>query len=45
MKVNGKDINLTGAFHMDKRQMTLLSTAGSSKDGPVVMRRVREQRR
>jgi hypothetical protein len=38
MKVNGKDINFTGAFHMDKRQMTLLSTAGSSKDAPVVMR-------
>jgi hypothetical protein len=39
MKVNGKDINFTGAFHMDRRQMTLLSTAGSSNNAPVVMRR------
>jgi hypothetical protein len=39
MKVNGKDINFSGAFHVDKRQMTLLSTAGSSKDALVVMRR------
>jgi hypothetical protein len=37
MKVNGKDIIFTGAYHMDKRQMTLLSAAGSSKDAPVVM--------
>jgi hypothetical protein len=39
MNVNGEDINFTGAFHMDRRQMTLLSSAGSSKDAPVVMRR------
>jgi hypothetical protein len=38
MKINGKDIFCTVAFHMDKRQMTLRSTAGSSKDAPVVMR-------
>jgi hypothetical protein len=39
LKDNGKDINFTGAFHMDKKQMTLLSTAGSFKGVPVVMRR------
>jgi hypothetical protein len=43
MTVNDNDINFTGAvcctFHMDKRQMTQLSTAGSFKDAPVMMRR------
>jgi hypothetical protein len=28
-----------GAFHMDKKPMPLLGTAGSSKEAPVVTRR------
>jgi hypothetical protein len=39
MKINGKDINFAGALHMDKRQMTLLSSADCSKEASVVMRR------
>jgi hypothetical protein len=39
MKVNGRNMAFTGAFHMDKRPMTLLCKAGSSKKAPEVMRR------
>jgi hypothetical protein len=39
LKVNGKDTKFTGAFHMDTKPMTLLSTAGSSNEAPVAMRR------
>jgi hypothetical protein len=38
MNVNGKDTTFTGAFHMDKKQMTLLATAGSSNEAPIVTR-------
>jgi hypothetical protein len=38
LKVNGKDTKITGAFHMDRKPMTLLSTAGSSNEAPAVMR-------
>jgi hypothetical protein len=39
MRVNGKGATFIGAFHMDKRPMTLLSTAGSSREALPVMRR------
>jgi hypothetical protein len=39
LRVNGKDTTFTGAFHMDKAPMTLLGTAGSSREAPPVMRR------
>jgi hypothetical protein len=39
LRVNGKDTTFTGAFHMDRAPMTLLGTAGSSKEAPPVMRR------
>jgi hypothetical protein len=39
MKVNGKEATFTGAFHMDKKPMTLFATAGSSRKAPPVMRR------
>jgi hypothetical protein len=39
LKVNGKEAMFTGAFHMDRRPMTLLATAGSSREAPPVMRR------
>jgi hypothetical protein len=39
LQVNGKATSFTGAFHMDKKPMTLLSTAGSSMEAPPVMRR------
>jgi hypothetical protein len=35
LSVNCKQARFVGAFHMAKRQMTLLSTAGSSKEAPV----------
>jgi hypothetical protein len=39
LRVNGKDTTFTGAFHMDKAPITLLGTAGSSREAPPVMRR------
>jgi hypothetical protein len=39
MQIQGKSTIFTGAFHMDKRPMTLLGTTGSSKEAPPVMRR------
>jgi hypothetical protein len=39
MKVNGRNMISTGAFHRDKQLMTLLCAAGSSKEAPEVMRR------
>jgi hypothetical protein len=38
LKVDGTDIRFVGAFHMDKRPMTLLGTVGSM-EAPTVMRR------
>jgi hypothetical protein len=32
LKVNGKETTFTGALHMDKKPMTLLATAGSSRE-------------
>jgi hypothetical protein len=41
LQVNGRVTVFVGAFHMDKRPMTLLGTAGSSdKAQPVIWRRV-----
>jgi len=39
LQVNGKVTTFVGAFHMDKRPMTLLGTAGSSDEAQPVMRR------
>jgi hypothetical protein len=39
MKGNGRNMAFTGAFHMDKKPITLLCTTGSSKEVPVVTRR------
>jgi hypothetical protein len=39
MLVNTKDTNFTGAFHVGRAPMTLLGTAGLSKEAPAVMRR------
>jgi hypothetical protein len=39
LAVKGKEVSFVGAFHMDKAPMTLLGTAGSSKEAPEVMRR------
>jgi hypothetical protein len=38
INVNGRDTTLVGAFHMGKKQMTLLATAGSSSEAPIVTR-------
>jgi hypothetical protein len=39
LNIDGKVTTLSAAFHMDKAPMTLLGTAGSSKQAPPVMRR------
>jgi hypothetical protein len=39
LQVAGKETTFTGAFHMDKQPMTLLSTAGSSDEAPLITRR------
>jgi hypothetical protein len=39
LRVNCKDTKFTGAFHMDKKPMSLFSTSGSSNEAPAVMRR------
>jgi hypothetical protein len=39
LMVNGQATKFTGAFHMDKKPMMLLSTARSSNEAPAVMRR------
>jgi hypothetical protein len=38
INVNGRDTTFVGAFHMDRKQMTLLATAGSSSEAPIVYR-------
>jgi hypothetical protein len=39
LRVNRKDATFTCTFHMNKAPMTLLGTAGSSREAPLVMRR------
>jgi hypothetical protein len=39
LEANAKEAMFTGAFHMDRKPMTLLATAGSSREAPPVMRR------
>jgi hypothetical protein len=39
LQVAGKEVTITGAFHMDKKPMCLLGPAGSSDEAPLVMRR------
>jgi hypothetical protein len=38
LQVAGRRVTFTGAFHMDKKPMTLLGTAGSSDEAPLVTR-------
>jgi hypothetical protein len=38
LQVAGKEATFTGAFHMDKQPMTLLGTAGSSDEAPLITR-------
>jgi hypothetical protein len=39
LQVDGNKVQFAAAFHMDKAPMTLLGTAGSSNEAPIVTRR------
>jgi hypothetical protein len=42
LHIGGQAFTFTGAFHMDEKPMTLLGSAGSSDEAPIVTRRRRE---